>query len=134
MSPSSRLGNINPLVSGQGREDGRRRARNGIGNVVEHMRQQMAMKEARVQARARGLTVEAYLQMCEEEARQNAEAEHLGRLSESLAAKIADRMREMPIVVPLEGGTAPASPKPDPRIAFDDLQGIVDHLLQKGKP
>ena len=101
--------------------------------VTERMREQIALKEVRARARELGIPVEAYLEQVEREQKLKADAKNLEKMSEKLASRIADRLK-------LTLGSAPASgsaeipTQDEPRIAFDDLQGIVDHLMQKGQP
>ena len=90
--------------------------------VTERMREQLALKGARARARELGIPLEAYLGQLEQDARLKGEAKSLEKMSDRLAARIADR---------LKGSLAPSPVSDEPRIAFDDLQGIVDHLLKK---
>lgn len=101
--------------------------------VVERMREQMALKEARARARELGIPLEAYLEQKEQEDRLKGDSRHLERMSEKLAARIADRLKGSLAAAPAAPGEEAARPE-EPRIAFDDLQGIVDHLMQKGQP
>ena len=101
--------------------------------VTERMREQIAMKEVRARARELGIPVEAYLEQLEQEHRLKADSRHFEKMSEKLATRIADRLKSSIGALPAAG--EPEAPRQDePRIAFDDLQGIVDHLMQKGQP
>ena len=105
------------------------------GTIVERMREQMTMKHLRTEARQRGVSVDVYLEQVEEDRRRREETERIHQLTETLAHRISERVKSA--VGSLPAGTAAvAEAPPEPaRIPFDDLQGIVDHLLQqKGKP
>ena len=102
--------------------------------VAERMREQMALKEARTRAREMGIPVEAYLEHLEQEQRLKADSKNLEKMSEKLASRIADRLKSTLGTLPASGTAEAPIPKEEPRIAFDDLQGIVDHLMQKGQP
>ena len=99
------------------------------GTVTERMREQIAMKQLRAKARGRGLDIETYVAQAEQERLRHEEADRVHRLSELLANRIAERVK---FVTASTGSGEAAPPEPAPeRIPFDDLQGIVDHLLQK---
>lgn len=112
-----------------------RKRREARGSIVDRMREQMAMKQLRHQARQRGLSVDDYLAHMEEDRRRREDTERINRLSETLAARIAERVKVTVQAMPAGQGAPEEEPKPVERIPFDDLQGIVDHLLQqKAKP
>ena len=112
------------------------RRRGSSGTIVERMREQLLMKQLRGEARQRGVSVDVYLAQAEEERHQRAETDRIQRLSETLAHRIAERVKVAVGSLPVAAaGAVPEAPSEPERIPFDDLQGIVDHLLeQKGKP
>lgn len=110
-----------------------RKRRTSHGTVTERMREQIAMKRLKAEARARGLDVETYMAQVAEERERRAENDRMHRLSETLAERIAERVKLL-AVAPAGESAEPEEPAPPPRIPFDDLQGIVDHLLQKKSP
>ncbi len=112
------------------------RRRGSSGTIIERMREQQLMKQLRGEARQRGVSVDTYLAQEAAEQSRREEADRIQRLSETLAHRIAERVKvavgSLPAAAP---GAAPEPPPEPERIPFDDLQGIVDHLLeQKGKP
>ena len=112
------------------------RRRGSGGTIVERMREQLLLKQLRGEARQRGVSVDVYLAQMEEERHQRAETDRIQKLSETLAHRIAERVKLAVGSLPAAPAGAAPEPPPEPeRIPFDDLQGIVDHLLeQKGKP
>ena len=112
------------------------RHRGSGGTIVARMREQLLMKQLRDEARQRGVSVDVYLAQVEEARRRREDTDRIQRLSETLAHRIAERVKiavgSLPAAV---AGMAPEPPLEPERIPFDDLQGIVDLLLeQKGKP
>lgn len=112
------------------------RRRGSNGTIVERMRQQLFLKQLRGEARQRGVSVDVYLAQVEAERNRREETDRIQRLSETLAHRIAERVKIAVGSLPVAAaGAAPEAPSEPERIPFDDLQGIVDHLLeQKGKP
>ena len=84
------------------------------GSVVDRMRLQMAMKRVREEARALGLTPEAYLAQLQSQA--------IDETSETLAKRIVDKALKSQEPAP----SAPAD-------AGSDLKSLVEQILQKGR-
>jgi hypothetical protein len=102
------------------------------GTVMERMREQLLMKQLRGEARQRGVSVEVYLAQVETDRNRREETDRILRLSETLAHRIAERVKVAVGSLPVAAaGALPAAPSEPERIPFDDLQGIVDHLLDK---